>query len=125
MCCTMAQTHPCMFCLHQGLPHAAQNAASPMTRPVKVTPIACAAHLTAEDVFLRSPCPAAAFVADVYNTSVQQGPTLPIATRSVLMGEYRSNSTRWRNRLLAALTQVQAFSGHLLPVTCCIDLSRA
>ena len=61
-------------------------------------------------------CDAAAFVADVYNTSVQQGPTLPIATRSVLMAEYRSNSTKWRNRLLAALTKVQACPGHLLPM---------
>ncbi|CAK0757371.1 hypothetical protein CVIRNUC_002534 [Coccomyxa viridis] len=50
-----------------------------------------------------------AFVADVYNTSVQQGPTLPIAARSALMGEYRSNSTKWRNRLLAALTKVRTF----------------
>lgn len=65
--------------------------------------------------------PSAAFVADVYNTSVQQGPTLPIAARSALMGEYRSNSTKWRNRLLAALTKVQAFSGNLLPVTCCVN----
>ena len=70
-------------------------------------------------------CPAAAFVADVYNTSVQQGPTLPIATRSALMGEYRSNSTKWRNRLLAALTKVQAFSGHLLSVACCVNVFRA
>ena len=49
---------------------------------------------------------AAAFVADIYSTAVKQGPSLPAANRSVLMSEFRTNSTKFRTRVLTSLAQV-------------------
>ena len=52
---------------------------------------------------------AAAFVADIYGTAIKQGPSLPVANRSALMTDFRSNSTRFRNRILTTLTQVTLY----------------
>nr|QOL01091.1 putative extracellular protein CSOL_020 [Pseudococcomyxa simplex] len=49
----------------------------------------------------------AGFVADVYSQSVQQGPSIPVANRSALMMPFRSNSSYWRSRAVAALTTVR------------------
>ena len=66
---------------------------------------------------------AAAFVADIYGTAVKQGPSLPAANRSVLMSEFRTNSTKFRTRVLTSLAQVSrqrlaspqmCFTAHLL-----------
>ena len=48
----------------------------------------------------------AAFVAPLYNTSEPTGPALPVADRSILTSQFRANSTHFRNRVLAGLTQV-------------------
>ena len=63
---------------------------------------------------------AAAFVADIYGTGVKQGPSLPLANRSALMSEFRTNSTKFRSRVLAGLTQVS----HQLPFSPVHVLSR-
>ncbi|CAL5227211.1 g10130 [Coccomyxa viridis] len=50
-----------------------------------------------------------AFVADIYSTAVKQGPSLPAANRSVLMSEFRTNSTKFRTRVLTSLAQVRTY----------------
>ena len=37
---------------------------------------------------------------------MKQGPSLPAANRSALMSEFRTNSTKFRTRVLTALKQV-------------------
>ncbi|CAL8466849.1 g6385 [Coccomyxa elongata] len=54
------------------------------------------------------------FVADIYSQSVQQGPSLPAANRSALMAPFRSNSSYFRPRLLAALSTVRALSSDIV-----------
>ena len=72
---------------------------------------------------------AAAFVADIYGTAVKQGPSLPLANRSALMSEFRTNSTKFRNRVLAGLTQVSRQSlytpAHVLQCTAHVMLDPA
>ena len=47
------------------------------------------------------------FVADIYNSSVAQGPSLPEADRSVTMAIYNKNLTLLHSRLLGALAAVR------------------
>ena len=49
----------------------------------------------------------AAFVADIYTTAVQQGPSLPQANRSALTQQYTSNQTLFVARQLGALDTVR------------------
>lgn len=48
----------------------------------------------------------AAFVADIYGTTVQQGPSLPMANRSALTRTYSGNQTLYLQRINAALDTV-------------------
>lgn len=50
---------------------------------------------------------AAAFVADIYTTAVQQGPSLPMANRSALTSMYSGNQTLLVARQLGALDTVR------------------
>ena len=50
---------------------------------------------------------AAGFVADIYNSSVTQGPSLPEANRSATMAIYNKNLTLLHSRLLGALAAVR------------------
>lgn len=48
----------------------------------------------------------AGFVADIYNNSVAQGPSLPEANRSATMKIYNTDLPLLRSRLLGALAAV-------------------
>ena len=48
------------------------------------------------------------FVADIYNSSVAQGPSLPEANRSATMAIYNRNLTLLHSRLLGALAAVRS-----------------
>ena len=62
------------------------------------------------DFVLHSPsgvCSGTGFVADIYNNSVAQGPSLPEANRSATMAIYNGNLTLLHSRLLGALAAVR------------------
>ncbi len=59
-------------------------------------------------------------MADIYSQSVKPGPSLPAANRSALMAPFRSNSSYFRPRLLAALSTV---SVHLLRIDVLSDIA--
>ena len=48
----------------------------------------------------------AAFVADIYSTAVQQGPSLPAANRSALTTAFGNNPALYASRMHAALDEV-------------------
>jgi len=67
----------------------------------------CSSLLSCNAAFGMS-CAAAGFVADIYNNSVAQGPSLPEANRSAIMKIYNSDLPLLRSRLLGALSTVRS-----------------
>ena len=64
------------------------------------------AEHSCSDEFLKAKDFCAAMVADIYTTSVQQGPDLPMANRSQLTTLYSSNQTLYVARINGALDTV-------------------
>ena len=62
---------------------------------------------------------ATGFVADIYNSSVAQGPSLPDANRSATMAIYNSNLTLLHSRLLGALAAVRQLCNVLYTLFAC------